>query len=122
MAAFYRAPDNGSSPLTGVRPFILRHRRRSSAAAVTGVPREIRSFLLSLTVLAAGTLGAQQSSRTEPVAALRANATGYHALVGARVVTGPGQALDNATIVIRNGWSPPSVPVSPHPPAPVCGR
>lgn len=60
-------------------------------------------FLLSLTVLAAGTLGAQQSSRTEPVTALRANATGYHALVGARVVTAPGQVLDNATIVIRNG-------------------
>lgn len=59
--------------------------------------------LLSLSVLAAGTLGAQQSSRTEPVAALRANATGYHALVGARVVTAPGQVLDNATIVIRNG-------------------
>jgi len=54
-------------------------------------------------VLSVSTLGAQQSSRTEPVAGLRANATGYHALVGARVVTAPGQLLDNATIVIRNG-------------------
>ncbi|MFY7921749.1 MAG: amidohydrolase family protein [Gemmatimonas sp.] len=59
--------------------------------------------LLSLAVLSVSTLGAQQSSRTEPVAGLRANATGYHALVGARVVTAPGQLLDNATIVIRNG-------------------
>jgi len=58
---------------------------------------------LGLAVLAASTLGAQQSSRTEPVAGLRANATGYHALVGARVVTAPGQVLENATIVIRNG-------------------
>ncbi|WP_434478995.1 amidohydrolase family protein [Gemmatimonas sp.] len=59
--------------------------------------------LLSLAVLTVSTLEAQQSSRTEPVTGLRANATGYHALVGARVVTAPGQLLDNATIVIRNG-------------------
>lgn len=59
--------------------------------------------LLTLAVLSVSTLGAQQSSRTEPVTGLRANATGYHALVGARVVTAPGQVLDNATIVIRNG-------------------
>ena len=59
--------------------------------------------LLSLALLGAGSLGAQQSSRTEPVAGLRANGTGFHALVGARVVTAPGQVLDNATIVVRNG-------------------
>jgi Amidohydrolase family len=61
--------------------------------------------LLSLAALAVGvsTLEAQQSSRTEPVTGLRANATGYHALVGAKVITAPGQVLDNATIVIRNG-------------------
>jgi imidazolonepropionase-like amidohydrolase len=34
---------------------------------------------------------------------MRDNGTGYHALVGARVVTAPGQAMDNSTIVIRNG-------------------
>jgi imidazolonepropionase-like amidohydrolase len=34
---------------------------------------------------------------------MRDNGTGYHALVGARVVTAPGRAMDNATIVIRNG-------------------
>jgi imidazolonepropionase-like amidohydrolase len=46
---------------------------------------------------------AQQATRTEPVEGIRDNGTGYHALVGARVVTAPGQTLDNATIVIRNG-------------------
>ncbi len=60
-------------------------------------------FLLGLAALAAGSLEAQQSSRTEPVTGLRDNGTGYHALVGARVVTAPGQVLTNATIVVRNG-------------------
>lgn len=63
----------------------------------------VRSLLSLLALTAAGALEAQQSSRTEPVTGLRANATGYHALVGAKVVTAPGQTLDNATIVIRNG-------------------
>ncbi len=60
-------------------------------------------FLLGLAALAAGSLEAQQSSRTEPVTGLRDNTTGFHALVGARVVTAPGQILTNATIVVRNG-------------------
>jgi imidazolonepropionase-like amidohydrolase len=34
---------------------------------------------------------------------MRDNGTGYHALVGARVVTAPGQVIENATIVIRDG-------------------
>ncbi|MCE9602798.1 MAG: amidohydrolase family protein [Gemmatimonadetes bacterium] len=64
--------------------------------------------LLALGLLLSGTLPAtglraQQSSRTEPIAGLRDNGTGFHALVGARVVTGPGQMLDSATIVIRDG-------------------
>ena len=53
-------------------------------------------------VLAAGA-DAQQASRTQPVQGMRDNGTGYHALVGARVVTGPGQVIDDATIVIRDG-------------------
>jgi imidazolonepropionase-like amidohydrolase len=48
-------------------------------------------------------LSAQQASRTEPVTGMRDNGTGYHALVSARVVTAPGQSMDNATIVIRDG-------------------
>ena len=60
-------------------------------------------FLLGIAALAASALGAQQSSRTQPVTGLRDNSTGYHALVGARVVTGPGQVLANATVVVRNG-------------------
>ena len=64
----------------------------------------IRSLkYLGLCLLVASGLEAQQSSRTEPVTDLRNNATGFHALVGARVVTAPGQVLENATIVIRNG-------------------
>jgi imidazolonepropionase-like amidohydrolase len=59
--------------------------------------------VVALATLGTGALGAQQATRTEPVTGLRANATGFHALVGARVVTAPGQVLDNATIVIRNG-------------------
>lgn len=58
---------------------------------------------LCLTFLLATGLNAQQASRTEPVTGMRDNGTGYHALVGARVVTAPGQVIDNATIVIRNG-------------------
>jgi hypothetical protein len=59
--------------------------------------------LLLAGALPAGGLVAQQSSRIEPIAGLRDNGTGYHALVGARVVTGPGQMMDSATVVIRNG-------------------
>ena len=57
----------------------------------------------ALALWLAGTLGAQQASRLEPVTGLRDNGTGYHALVGARVVTAPGQTMDSATVVIRNG-------------------
>lgn len=60
-------------------------------------------FLLGIAALAATSLEAQQSSRTEPIAGIRDNGTGFHALVGARVVTAPGQVLNNATVVIRNG-------------------
>ena len=62
-----------------------------------------RLLLLGLAACAAGSLEAQQSSRTQPVTGLRDNTTGYHALVGARVVTAPGQVLTNATVVVRNG-------------------
>ncbi len=69
--------------------------------------RAFRSFLgLGFVVsssLLAGGLSAQQSSQTQPVDGLRDNSSGFHALVGARVITAPGQVLENATIVIRNG-------------------
>jgi len=54
-------------------------------------------------LLLASGVHAQQSTSTQPVEGMRDNGTGYHALVGARVVTAPGQLLENATIVIRNG-------------------
>ena len=59
--------------------------------------------LLGVSLLFASGVTAQQATRTEPVTGIRDNGTGYHALVGARVVTAPGQAMDNATIVVRNG-------------------
>jgi imidazolonepropionase-like amidohydrolase len=64
--------------------------------------RAIISFLL-LTFLLTGGVAAQQATRTEPVTGIRDNGTGFHALVGARVVTAPGHTLDDATIVIQNG-------------------
>ncbi len=64
--------------------------------------RAILSFL-GFTLLLTGGVEAQQATRTEPVTGIRDNGTGFHALVGARVVTAPGQVLDGATIVIRNG-------------------
>jgi imidazolonepropionase-like amidohydrolase len=64
--------------------------------------RAILSFI-GVILLFTGGLAAQQSSRTQPVAGIRDNGTGFHALVGARVVTAPGQVLDGATIVIRDG-------------------
>jgi imidazolonepropionase-like amidohydrolase len=61
-----------------------------------------RGVLLAGALSATG-LGAQQATRIEPVTGLRDNGSGFHVLTGARVVTAPGQVLEKATIVIRNG-------------------
>ncbi len=66
------------------------------------VVRAILSFL-GLSLLLTSGVAAQQATRTQPVTGIRDNGTGFHALVGARVVTAPGQVLDDATVVIRNG-------------------
>jgi len=66
------------------------------------VVRAILSFL-GLSLLLTSGVAAQQAIRTQPVTGIRDNGTGFHALVGARVVTSPGQVLDDATVVIRNG-------------------
>ena len=57
---------------------------------------------VALALLPVGT-AAQQTTRTQPVEGIRENTTTHHALVGARVVTAPGQVLDGATVVIRDG-------------------
>jgi len=59
--------------------------------------------MMGLTLLLTSGVGAQQATRTEPVTGIRDNGTGFHALVGARVVTAPGEVLDDATVVIRDG-------------------
>lgn len=60
-------------------------------------------LLLSLALLLPGPARAQQANRTQPVEGLRENRVRVHALTNARVVTAPGQVLDNATIVVRDG-------------------
>ena len=63
-----------------------------------------RVFLIvMLSLLLPGIAAAQQTSRIQPVDGLRDNRVRFHALTGARVVVSPGQALDNGTVVIRDG-------------------
>ncbi len=66
----------------------------------------MRALLAAAGLAALTTVGAtaQQSARTEPVRGIRDNASGYHALVGGRVVTAPGVVLDEATVVVRDGF------------------
>ncbi|MFG0253257.1 MAG: amidohydrolase family protein, partial [Phycisphaerales bacterium JB038] len=64
--------------------------------------RILHAFL-GLALLLPGAVSAQQATRIEPVEGIRDNTTTYHALTGARVVTAPGQVLNGATIVIRDG-------------------
>jgi imidazolonepropionase-like amidohydrolase len=59
--------------------------------------------VLGFALLLTGGVEAQQATRIQPVTGIRDNSTGFHALVGARVVTSPGQVLENATIVVRDG-------------------
>ena len=59
--------------------------------------------LLAIALLHPAGVDAQQATRTEPVQGIRDNTTSFHALVGARVVTAPGEVLDDATIVVRDG-------------------
>ncbi len=63
----------------------------------------LHSALLGLALLLPGAAEAQQATRTQPVEGIRDNTSTYHALTNARVVTAPGQVIDGATIVIRNG-------------------
>jgi imidazolonepropionase-like amidohydrolase len=42
-------------------------------------------------------------AQTAPTVGLRDNTPGFHALVGARVVTAPGTVIENATVVVRDG-------------------
>ena len=60
-------------------------------------------LVLGLALLAQGWAQAQRQAQTTPVEGLRQNDPGVHALTGARIVVAPGQVLDNATLVIRNG-------------------
>lgn len=61
-------------------------------------------LLLTLSLLLPGYARAQQTDRTQPVEGLRENRVRVHALTNARVVTAPGQVMENATVVVRNGY------------------
>src|SRR5690554_753425 len=56
-------------------------------------------FALGLFLLLPGTAWSQ----TEPVEGLRDNTPNVHALTGATIVTAPGEVLENATLIIRDG-------------------
>ena len=60
-------------------------------------------LIVALSGLLPGIAAAQQTSRTQPIDGLRENRVRFHVLTGARVVVAPGQSLDNATVVIRDG-------------------
>ncbi|HSH45401.1 MAG TPA: amidohydrolase family protein [Longimicrobiales bacterium] len=60
-------------------------------------------LVLAFALLLPGAAVAQQTTRTQPIEGLRDNPVRFHALTGARVVTGPGASLEQATIVIRDG-------------------
>ncbi len=64
----------------------------------------MRFWGLLVFIVSIGTLLAQQAGfQRTPIEGIRQNTPGVHALVNARVVVGPGQVLENATIVVRNG-------------------
>jgi hypothetical protein len=77
--------------------------------------------LLGLALLLPGAAEAQQATRTQPVEGIRETPATFHALTGARVVTAPGQVVDNATIVIRNGIIQSVAGTGRLPPAPGSG-
>ncbi len=58
---------------------------------------------LGLATLCAQPLCAQQDRATRQQEGLRQHTPTLHALVGATVVTGPGQRLENATVLLENG-------------------
>ncbi len=59
--------------------------------------------LLVLAALLPGALGAQEAMRTERLEGVREHLPGTYALTNARIVTAPGQVLDRATLIVRNG-------------------
>lgn len=64
----------------------------------------LRKLLPLLAVVAiSSTAVAQRLPATAPPEGIRLKPTGLYALKGATVVTSPGQKLENATIVVRNG-------------------
>jgi imidazolonepropionase-like amidohydrolase len=57
----------------------------------------------SATLVALVVAPAVAAAQTTPIEGLRENPPGAHAVTGARIVVSPGQTLENATLVIRDG-------------------
>jgi imidazolonepropionase-like amidohydrolase len=60
-----------------------------------------RRFAMAASLLLLGATAAQ--AQTTPTTGLRDNTPAVHALTNARIVVAPSRALDNATLVVRNG-------------------
>jgi hypothetical protein len=66
----------------------------------------IRRLKLTLVVWSGVALGSFVSSSTAEILppGFRPKPIGVHALVGGKVVTKPGEVLDEATVIIRDGY------------------
>ncbi|MDA7979634.1 MAG: hypothetical protein MPJ50_12780 [Pirellulales bacterium] len=64
---------------------------------------QIQRGLLSVLVASAAMTTAVQAQDTTPPEGLRENDPSVHALINARIVTGPGQMIESGTVLIRNG-------------------
>ena len=62
-----------------------------------------RGVLPALAICVALTVAAQAQDQTTPPEGLRENNPAAHALINARIVTGPGQLIESGTVVIRDG-------------------
>ncbi len=94
------------APSFAVPAFPRRDTRGFGGPSMTfRVRSTLSGWVLTLAVvLAPLSLEAQVvTEATPPVEGLRENTPGVHALVGVRAVTAPGQVVDDATVVIRDG-------------------
>src|SRR4051794_15714580 len=63
----------------------------------------LRSHLWLMATLAACSAASGAVPKTTPPVGLRENAPTTHALVGARIIIAPGQVIDKASLVLRDG-------------------
>ena len=64
---------------------------------------QLQRGLASVLLACAALTAAVQAQDTTPPEGLRENDPSAHALINARIVTGPGQVIESGTVLIRNG-------------------